>query len=681
MMQLQLLPPAQAFTLHKRAADFLAAFPPFSMMERHDVLSLCRHLQARYYEPQSAVYTEGSLPMQELYVVRHGVIHLEKTAPDALNNSSSAPSTVLPTVLMDVREEGDVFGISSQISGKPHIATARVHEEALLYVIPWKDFFPMLERYPNVALFLASNLASSVQMIHMASMAHHTPTEPAQNATQNASGTFDTKRSVIPFGEADVLTLSAARSLISASTTDAIQSVAELMTVHGIGSVIITDEKRLPVGIITDTDLRKKVATGRHRITEPASSIMNTPVITAKEGLSAAQALMMMMRHNIRHICLTDDGTPASAARGIISQHDILLRHGNNPALLVKEILQSRSIDELPNLRNRAEELAAEYLRQEVSVNVIGEILSYINDALTTRALREAEARLEAEGWIKPPAEYCWIVFGSDGRREQLLRTDQDNAIIYTDTTTHDISASPTHAYFVALAKQVNQTLVKCGFAPCPGNMMASNPAWCKPLHTWKHMFEQWICQAEPAMLLNATIFFDFRPVTGATFLAAALRETITAAIAQEQVFLRFMAHHALEHPPLLSFFRNVVVEKSGEHKDTFDIKTRALAPLADAARVLSLEFGCHEITNTIGRFERIAALHPIYKQLCSNAATAYQILLRFRVINGLRTGTSGQFLRPSDANRIERQIIRTTFDAIEELQKVLRVRYRLDSM
>ncbi len=667
----------QAFTVHKRAAEFLAQFPPFDMMDTQDVLSLCFRLQARYYEPNSTVYTEGSMPAQELYVVRHGVIHLEthhlevhhlETRHRQANGGNAAQETVL-SVLMDVREEGDVFGISSQMSGKPHVVTARVQEEALLYVIPWKDFFPMLERYPKAALFLATGLASSVQMLHSAGM-------------MRQSGGHEQKNTA-PFGETDIITLSASRALISSLASDSIQTVAELMAREGIGSMIITNQDRLPIGIITDTDFRKKVATGKYRITEPVSAIMNAPVITAKEGLSAAQALMTMMRHNIRHICLTADGTPNSPALGVVSQHDILLKHGNNPALLVKEILQSRSINQLPALRDRAERLAADYIQQEVSVKVVGEMLSHINDALVVRALRDAEECLQADGWTKPQVTYCWIAFGSEGRREQLLRTDQDNALIYEDIPETADEAAQTQAreYFAALAAHTSAILVKCGFSPCPGNMMATNPAWCQPLAVWKAYFKQWICQPEPAMLLNASIFFDMRPVAANASLARALREMIDITVAEERVFLRFMAHNALEHPPPMSFFRNVVVEKSGEHKDTFDIKTRALAPLTDAARVLALDFGCHELSNTAERFERVAELHPAYQKLCSNAATAYQILLRFRAVNGLQTGTSGQFLRPGGINKVERQMLRAAFDTIAEVQNVLRVRYHLDSL
>jgi CBS domain-containing protein len=657
----------KTFTVHKRAAEFLAQFPPFNMMDTQDVLSLCFRLQAHYYEPNSTVYTEDSTPAHELYVVRYGVIHLETHHLEA-NRSETAQETTA-AILMDVREEGDVFGISAQMSGKPHVVTARVQEEALLYVIPWEDFFPMMERYPKAALFLASGLASSVQMLHSASMMRQS------GANEQKSGS--------PFGETDIITLSASRTLISSLASDSIQIVAELMACEGIGSMIITSQDRLPIGIITDTDFRKKVATGKHRITEPVSSIMNAPVITAKEGLSAAQALMTMMRHNIRHICLTEDGTPNSGALGVISQHDILLKHGNNPALLVKEIVQSRSIDHVPTLRDRAERLATDYIQQEVSVKFVGEMLSHINDALVVRALRDAEERLQADGWTKPDVAYCWIAFGSEGRREQLLRTDQDNALIYEDVPETADESTHTHAreYFAALAAHTSDILVKCGFALCPGNMMATNPAWCQPLATWKTYFKNWICQPEPSMLLNASIFFDMRPVAGNVGLATALRQMIDTTIAQERVFLRFMAHNALEHPPLMSFFRNFVVEKSGEHKDTFDIKTRAIAPLTDAARVLALDVGCHELTNTAERFERVAELHPAYQKLCSNAATAYQMLLRFRAVNGLQTGTSGQFLRPGDVNKVERQMIRTAFDTIAEVQKVLRVRYHLDSM
>ena len=185
---------------------------------------------------------------------------------------------------------------------------------------------------------------------------------------------------------------------------------------------------------------------------------------------------------------------------------------------------------------------------------------------------------------------FCWLSLGSEGREEQLLRTDVDNAILYEDPA--EDKREEAKAYFLRIGELVNKTLIACGFEKCPADIMASNPAYCLSLSEWKLKFGHWINSPDPQSLMNSTIFFDFRLVYGDTILEKALQNYLIDAIETGGTFINHLAKNALQNPPPLTFFKNLVVEKGGEHKNEFDIKKRAMMPLADAARVLILNHG-----------------------------------------------------------------------------------------
>ncbi|HQU61422.1 MAG TPA: DUF294 nucleotidyltransferase-like domain-containing protein, partial [Saprospiraceae bacterium] len=345
-----------------------------------------------------------------------------------------------------------------------------------------------------------------------------------------------------------------------------IREAAAIMTGRQVGSIIVVDEKLAPAGIVTDKDFRTKVATGLVSLDKPVTAIMSSPVITVVPDITVADVQIQMVKHRINHLCITEDGTTDSKVIGVLSEHDLMVLQGNNPAILVREVRRCYNAESLRQVRERSESLLKEYIYQEVSIAFISTVMSEVNDEIIKRVIVLSEKEMEQEGHEKPEAGFCWLALGSEGREEQLLRTDQDNALLFDNVS--DEAYESTKAYYLKLAGKVTYLLNQVGFEYCPGDMMASNPSWCLSLQEWKKQFSEWIFEPSPQAVRFCTIFFDYRPIYGDTVLAEQLTAHIFDSIQDQTVFLAFLGKDALQNPPPLTFFRNFVVENSGEHKD-----------------------------------------------------------------------------------------------------------------
>ena len=435
------------------------------------------------------------------------------------------------------------------------------------------------------------------------------------------------------------------------------------------------NDQQHPIGIITDKDLRRKIATGRFPLDTTVDQIMSSPVVTVSPEVTVASVQIEMVRHKIHHLCVTKDGTPGSQVLGVISEHDLLILQGNNPAVLIRDVRRSTTTRDMRDIRERAEELLQQYLNQEVSIAYISSIMSAINDEIIRHCVAMSEQELLDTEFQRPDVPFCWLSLGSEGREEQLLRTDQDNALVYGDVSAE--KSESVKAYFLELASRTNDRLNEVGFVYCPADMMARNPKWCLPLREWKEQFSAWINTPTPKAVMHTTIFFDFRPVYGDKGLSAELTEHIFDEITDQSNFLSYLAAEALHNPPPLTFFRNFVVERGGEHEDEFDIKARAMMPLTDAARVLILHAQVGHINNTFRRFEKLAELEPQNRELFDSAADAYEILMRLRTLQGLKNKDSGRYFDPAELTKMERIHLRNCFQPVKELQSLLKVRFQ----
>ncbi|MEC7264276.1 MAG: DUF294 nucleotidyltransferase-like domain-containing protein, partial [Bacteroidota bacterium] len=450
--------------------------------------------------------------------------------------------------------------------------------------------------------------------------------------------------------------------------------VATTMAKHNVSSILVLNGD-LPLGIITDKDLRQKVATGLFPITGSAKSIMSSPVITYPKELTVAQAQMAMMKSNISHLVITEDGTTDAKAVGILSKHDVMLALGNNPAVLLRAIKRATDSKRLRSIRHGIMTLLQGYLEQNIPIGLVSKIISELNDASTKRIIEITLDNME----VKPPVNFTWLTLGSQGRGEQLLNTDQDNAILFEDVPEEKLEE--TRTYFLELGSKISQELNTVGFEYCPADMMASNPSWCHSLSEWKEVTSHWINNPGPEEILLSSIFFDYNVTFGSKALADELSHSIFDHAKRYPQFLTHLASGAMQNPSPSGFFRDFLVEQDGEHKDFFDLKLRALMPIIDAARVLILSHSIKSINNTAERYEKLAELEPNNRELFLACSYASKALLKFRTRQGLLHNDSGRFIALDQLNKEEKIKLKRTFKTIKEIQSLIEIRFQVKNL
>jgi len=629
---------------------FLKQFPPFNLLDDEDLKLLAEQTVVCFHRPGEYVFKQGETPKDCIYVVHEGAVHL-------VSNEEGEE------LLVESCDEGDLFGLRPLLAEQEYKLSAKVAEESLLYAIKVKGLKELLVERPKLSLYLAQSFAAGIQ-------ARVEAISGAKNP--DPSSIIEESEQLI-----GVYKLEPKKRPVTCLPENTIMDASKIMRQQNVGSIIIVNGQQFPVGIVTDKDLRNKVATGDFDLQRSIQDIMSAPVITYPPGVTIAEVQMAMVKNRIHHLVLTEDGTTESPIKGVVSEHDLMVHQGNNPAILVRRIHRSTSADELRDIRAKAEELLMKYLEQEVAIDFIADVMSEINDGIIRRCVQLSEYEMQGEGLTKPNVSYCWLSPGSEGRQEQLLRTDQDNALVFTDVSEEEEPA--VKAYFLKLAEKATDLLNQVGFEYCPADMMARNPSWCLSLSDWKKQFSSWIHTPTEKNVMFLTIFLDFRAVYGDASLSEALAEHIFENIDDRTQFLSFLAKNALENPPPLTFFRNFMAEKSGEHKNAFDIKARAMMPLADAARVLILSQRKPRINNTFRRFEFMIEAEPANAELFQQAADAYELFMRYRAMQGLKNKDSGRYFDPAQLTKMQRLSLRNGFEPIRELQFILKRRYRLD--
>ena len=632
----------------RTVASRLAQFPPFDRLEPELLSSVSRGIRIRYLEPGEVVFDEGENPRGEFYVVVKGEIDVSQQHDGQ-------------TVLVDVCDDGDIFGVRAILADRPYLARTQSKGDTLLYVLSKRQLEELVQEEPRVAMFLAADFAADA------------PLAKDTNRLEGVGVVLRHERARA--ASHDVRRVEPVRDVVTCGPGATVRHAASLMRERNVGSILVVDDEARPVGIVTDSDLRNKVVAQGRDVSALVSEVMSSPVLTVDDQITLSSLLAIVMKKKLHHFAVTQDGTAMTPVTGIVSEHDILKSQGGHPTVIISEIAKAKTTKQLRALLDQTEDLLRQYLDEDTGMGFVSNVISEINDTLIRRAIRLSLAEMLGRGG-EPPAPFCWLALGSEGREEQLLRTDQDNAILYADPE-EDVAEA--QRFFLELGKRVVDILVEAGFERCPGDVMASNPEWNQSIGSWRSYFDRWIQEPERKAVMHTNIFFDFRPVHGDGALAAELKRFIFERIRTHRSFLGFFALGATQNPPPLSFFRNVIVERSGEHRDAFDIKARAMMPLADAARVLVYDLGIDIYGSTAERWHRIAESHEKLSRLAGEAGMAYEILMRIRATEGLTRGTSGRYVRINELNKLERQTLRNTFSVVKDVQLMLTSRYRTD--
>jgi CBS domain-containing protein len=445
------------------------------------------------------------------------------------------------------------------------------------------------------------------------------------------------------------------------------------MTAHGADALVVTGPSGPPEGIVTDRDLRERVVAAGRASAEPVGSVMTTPLVTISPEASLLDAVLDMTRLGIHHLVVME----AKQLLGVVSGHDLLHLHAAAPVQLARMIRSARTLDELAPVMPALVETIRRLFEQRLSGSEIGRIVAEINDHLVRQVLGQAEEALRESGTDAPPVAYCWLALGSEGRREQTIRTDQDNALVYEDPPA--ALRERVQSHLRALAERVIAALGRLGHPPCPAGFMASNPRWCQPLAAWRADVAAWV--GEPLAedhLLYASTCLDFRPVAGSDALARALRDEVATQTRAWRSYPRNLAKVAVSHGPPLGLFGRFVLESEGGARG-INIKLNGMLPLVNALRVYAIDLGLEE-TNTLDRLTAATAAGCFTSAEAEETRRAYEILFRLRLGHQLERIAVGRspdnFLDPRELDREDQRRLKEAFRTVRRVQGKVAMRY-----
>jgi len=634
----------QSFIPVENVISFLANTLPFNLLEPAALRRLAGTCVIDFFPEGTMIFLQDVTQVNHLYLVQKGGVK------SYLKNDQGE------VTLKDYRGEGEYFGALPIIQGTKANLNVETVEDTFCFLIAKKDFQALLAENAEVAQYFLRTMSAKLVKGVYAELRQHKIAARADGALYLFSA---------PVEEI------AKGKLYTAPTTTTVREVAQIMSDNYIGSLLLKDESGAVAGIITDKDLRTKVVAKGLDFGTLASEIMASPVQTISSQAMAFDALLKMMKEKVHHLAIEKSGEIIK----MITTHDIMVEQGTSPLYLFREIVAQRRIEGLYPLARKVPFVIRTLIEEGAKANNITRMITVLNDHILDRMLT-----LLIQEIGEPPLPFCWLLMGSEGRREQTFKTDQDNAILYQDSDDPKLTALA-EEYFKAFADKAIAHLVQCGYPLCPGDIMATNTKWRQPLSAWKQYFRHWCSQPEPQEILHSTIFFDFRAGFGTVTLAEELRTMLTSIAEQEAFFLMHLARHCLSSRPPLSFFKNFIVEKDGEHKNTFDLKSRGMVFFVDFARLMALQHGIGE-ANTLDRLRLLQEGQHLPHGLCSEIIEAYEFLMQLRLVHQLKMLEDGRqpdnHINPMDISDLERQTLKEAFAVITRLQDSIRLNFQV---
>lgn len=623
--------------------NFLQNTLPFKELSLPAVSRLAKQCIIDFFPKGSLIFQQDQTEVSHLYVIQKGGVK------SYLKNAEGEIS------LKDFRGEGEYFGALPLIQGTTANLNVETVEDTFCFLFSKKAFTELLESEPKAANFFLHSMSDKLVNSAYAELRHNKTTGRAESALF----LFTTQIGDINTTPRTVKRLETVQ-----------QAAAEMANLH-IGSLLVEDDHGKIIGIVTDKDLRTKVVAQGMAYETPVQDIMATPVQTIASNAVCFDALLFMMSKRIHHLAVENQGQ----INGIVTTHDIMVLQGTSPIYLFREILGQRSIDGLYPLAAKIPAVIRSMVEDGAKANNITRLITIINDHILHRLLT-----LLQEQHGPPPVPYCWLLMGSEGRREQTFLTDQDNALLYS-ASDDPVLEQQAQDYFTAFCEEAIEHLVKCGFTRCPGNIMASNPKLRKDAQGWQQTFGRWIATPDVREILNSTIFFDFRGGFGTMELADNLRDYLVRTIPSNELFLYHLAGDCLTSRPPLSFFRNFIVEKNGEHRNSLNLKQNGLTPFVDFARVMALKHGIKE-TNTLGRLQLLAEKQAIAPEFHTEIVEAYEFIMQIRLEHQLaqmeNVETPDNFINPAQLSDLEKQTLKEAFEVTRRLQHYLKQEFHL---
>lgn len=598
---------------------FVSSIPPFDNLDSHDIASLVNTIEITYHRKGSALPT--CISGEEcLYIVRKGALTYVKQ----------------PNELLGKYGEGDICTIFCYPDKYADIIVT-CEEDCLLYQIPKDKLLKTIGIYPKILAFFEQSAEERLQSKVI---------EMQGDAIVNSS---------LSNTQIEQLYNSPAATIEISNT---IHETATKMTEFNYSCLVVVNEKKHPVGIVTDKDFRRRCIVNNIEPSEKISRIMTDNISTMDLNNTAFDALIYMTSRHIHHLPITKNNELA----GMLTITDLMHFEGQNAINLTSLIHKAKTTDDLISISKLIPKLQIKMASLGTAAEHVGKSITAITMALTLKLIEFAENKLG-----KPPVPYAWLSAGSQARQEQYSHSDQDNALIISN----DMKPEDDE-WFKNLATFVSDGLNRCGFIYCPGNVMATNDKWRQTEEQWQRYFNQWISTPDPKALMHSSIFFDLTTVYGETKLLDRVRKKMLNSTSKSTLFIAHLSKNALQHKPPLGFFRDFVLINNGKHKKTMDLKHNGIAPIVDLARIYALSEGISAVS-TIERLSLAAGSKSLTKTSSLNLIDAFQFLSSLKLRHQARQLQAGEevdnYLAPKEISRLEREHLKDAFKVIKTLQ------------
>jgi CBS domain-containing protein len=598
-----------------RILDFLREQHPFTLLTEAERERVDATASARSFADGARILEQDGTRSDCLYLLVDGQVRLVRDGEE-----------------LQVLEEGDCFGYPSMINRAAPAFDVVAAGEVQVHCVPEAVFRELLGNAAFAEFFLHS-LGERLQRVTGASVTA-------------LGGELTTE-----LGDIEL------RAVVQVPPDATVAEAARAMRDARDDFALVAGT---PPGIVTDHDFQVKVLAEGLGPDTPVAHVMTRPLKTLPSDTPVHGALLYMLEERIHHLPVLREGEII----GVLTATDLLRHQTTNPLYLMRRVEHLDRDTTLATYSRDAAAMVERLFRGGLKVGQIGRVFASLNDALIRRLCRLAEVDLGP-----PPCAYAWLVFGSEGRMEQALLTDQDNALVYA----RDDAGAP--EYFARLAARVVGDLVTAGFPPCPGGCMATN--WNKPLAAWEETIRGWIDEPTPDNLMVSSIFFDYRAVAGALDVSA-LDDRITAA-AGNQLFMAHLARVSLRFKPPLGLFQQIQATD-----DKVDLKKRSIAPIVAAARVYGLEAGTRA-RPTRERLEAAIEAGVVSRDLGQTLIETYRFLLQLRLREQL-AAVAGGGAPDNDVNlkalsSLQRRHLKDAFGVIREMQGAVARRYRTSAL
>ncbi|MCG2581978.1 MAG: DUF294 nucleotidyltransferase-like domain-containing protein [Marinobacter sp.] len=619
---------------------FLREHAPFSSMDDAHLAHFAEHASLRFYADNDIVLSPEEGPVQRFYVVKQGRIRGERH-----NEKDGKTDTTFEIT------QGECFPLAALVGERPTRTLHRAAGDTFCLSIEHDAFVTLLSESDPFRDFCLRGVSSLLDQVNRR-------IQSGAMASIGSSTSLDTP-----------LERYALRNPIVCSPDLPVRKAVARMHENNVGSIVITDDERHPVGIFTLRDLRTMVAEEKGSLDTPVGQVMTKRPICLTSHADAFEAAMLMAEYHFAHLCVVDE---EHRLIGVVSERDLFSLQRVDLVNLARTIGTATHLRTLVSLRSEVSRLVDAMLAHGADSGQVVKIITTLNDVTVRRVL---ELNIKKND---PGVPFTWLTFGSEGRQEQTLLTDQDNGILFE--TPDGMTEDQAREKLLPFAETVNRELAECGFTLCKGNIMASNPKLCLSGREWDDWFIRFIDASTPQNLVYSSIFLDMRAVFGPNEPLEELYGKVLARIQKNALFQKMLAGNAMNRRPPLTMFRNFRYAPDGK-KHTIDLKRQGLAPFVETVRVFALANGVEE-ANTLERMDRLVAKGAFDPKDANAWKEAYSLIqaIRMRAHQEMldRGEPLSNYIDPDDLNPLDRRILRESFRQAQRLQQKLEVTYQL---